>query len=140
MRISFKFYLGLGCIADVWVNGFYIPLEEAEGFTSPYLKLNNKVNVQPGCASFPTCAKFKDLCQSPSICVDFWKGPFCTCPIGTRTILDDKGRLASCGEASARQLEVQLGMTVGGIIAIVISALALISELFDAYHYYMFSY
>lgn len=83
--------------------------------------------VTSGCAAFLTCAAGGISCGAPLVCVDFWKGAFCTCPANLGPTFKEDGTLSGCGASVAA---LHLGITRGAIAAILISLLALICKLF----------
>ncbi|KAK6060338.1 cadherin cytoplasmic region [Cooperia oncophora] len=57
------------------------------------------------------------------VCMDFWKGAFCTCPEGANAMLGDDGQLVGCGETLA---VAKLGISNPAIILILVSLVLLI--------------
>lgn len=111
-----------GCIRELYYNDLFIPVSESD----PNLKSKVQMSqsVSDGCQNLTSCANSAIQCQAPFICVDFWKGPFCTCPDGSLPRLSAKdGTLIGC-YLNAERLHV--GITRGALAAILISFLALI--------------
>uniref|UniRef100_A0A0N5B1F4 Neurexin-4 n=1 Tax=Syphacia muris TaxID=451379 RepID=A0A0N5B1F4_9BILA len=57
------------------------------------------------------------VCSPPFICVDFWKGPFCTCPVNLMPVLGQDGTVLRCGEVVAYS---KLGISNNAIIIIMV--------------------
>lgn len=65
------------------------------------------------------------------ICMEFWKGAFCTCPEGQDFVLNpDNGQIKSCSQPNAR---VYLGITSGALVAILVCLAALLSKPINLY-------
>lgn len=82
--------------------------------------------ILPGCSLRITCADLPSgYCGGSFVCVDFWKGPFCTCPVGANAIVGEDGQVVGCGETLAVS---KLGISSPAIILILISLSLLIRE------------
>uniref|UniRef100_A0A0K0DI32 Cadherin n=1 Tax=Angiostrongylus cantonensis TaxID=6313 RepID=A0A0K0DI32_ANGCA len=80
--------------------------------------------VSDGCSLLITCAQLPvGYCSGAMVCVDFWKGAFCTCPEGANAMLGDDGQLIGCGETLA---VAKLGISNPAIILILVSLVLLI--------------
>ncbi|PAV84081.1 hypothetical protein WR25_21179 [Diploscapter pachys] len=80
--------------------------------------------VTEGCSLRITCTDLPSgYCGGSFVCVDFWKGPFCTCPVGANAIVGDDGQVVGCGETLAVS---KLGISSPAIILILISLSLLI--------------
>uniref|UniRef100_A0A1I7XFP4 Cadherin domain protein n=1 Tax=Heterorhabditis bacteriophora TaxID=37862 RepID=A0A1I7XFP4_HETBA len=80
--------------------------------------------VSEGCNLLITCAQLPiGYCSGAMVCMDFWKGAFCTCPDGANTMLMEDGQLAGCGETLA---VAKLGISSPAIILILVSLVLLI--------------
>ncbi|TKR62050.1 hypothetical protein L596_026062 [Steinernema carpocapsae] len=91
------------------------------------ISIKDSIGVQEGCSIRTTCAKLgSSFCAGGFICEDFWKGPFCTCPEGAKTILEEKGTLVGCGEMLAVSTMGVTTATIGVVLASLLALLLLI--------------
>lgn len=114
-----------GCVGTFRWEHQNFPLQSASGATSTpsaadadMISIKQAKGVSSGCSTRATCASLGySYCSVSFVCVDFWKGPFCTCPGGTLPILGSDGRLVSCRAAVAVS---RLGITNNAIIIIMV--------------------
>ncbi|VDP31398.1 unnamed protein product [Soboliphyme baturini] len=109
-----------GCISDFWFNDYWMPLERNDSVV--YATISKLENIGNQCPLLSTCEKLPNLCSPPFICVDFWKGPFCTCP-DFRSAFIENGKLVGCGGSLAA---LHLGITGGAVAAIIVTLVSLI--------------
>uniref|UniRef100_A0A0R3RN60 Cadherin_C domain-containing protein n=1 Tax=Elaeophora elaphi TaxID=1147741 RepID=A0A0R3RN60_9BILA len=88
------------------------------------ISIKQSKGVESGCSQRKTCATVGfAYCGGSFVCVDFWKGPFCTCPEGAQVLLGANGELVGCGETLAVS---SLGISSPAIILILICLILLI--------------
>jgi hypothetical protein len=94
----------------------------------PKINITSVSGVTKGCPEKMTCERLGgSYCPAGFICVDFWKGPFCTCPTNVTPNLREDGTLERCNEAAAvsslgitRTAIVLILIAIGAILALVI--------------------
>ncbi|CDW56179.1 Cadherin C and Laminin G 2 and Cadherin domain co ntaining protein [Trichuris trichiura] len=111
----------MGCIQEVAFNEYWLPLIKEQ--ETEYAKIDDHWDVKPGCDALLTCDSLPGYCSSPLVCVNFWKGPFCTCPPDTSHYYQD-GQLRCSRPLAAKYV----GITSGAVAAILITLLALIGK------------
>uniref|UniRef100_A0A0N5AZQ8 LAM_G_DOMAIN domain-containing protein n=1 Tax=Syphacia muris TaxID=451379 RepID=A0A0N5AZQ8_9BILA len=90
------------CIGMLWWDHHSLPLLQNGSLPQDIASdsdttiIQRSEGVKPGCSMRATCATI--VCSSPLICVDFWKGPFCTCPENFTPVLDQDGTVLRCEE------------------------------------------
>ncbi|ETN81824.1 laminin G domain protein [Necator americanus] len=88
------------------------------------VSITKSEGVSDGCSLLITCAQLPiGYCSGTMVCMDFWKGAFCTCPDGANAMLGDDGQLVGCGETLA---VAKLGISNPAIILILVSLVLLI--------------
>ncbi|WKX91422.1 hypothetical protein Q1695_009901 [Nippostrongylus brasiliensis] len=88
------------------------------------VSITKSEGVSDGCSLLITCAQLPiGYCSGAMVCMDFWKGAFCTCPEGANAMLGDDGQLVGCGETLA---VAKLGISNPAIILILVSLVLLI--------------
>lgn len=118
-----------GCVGTYRWENHDLPLLAPKTTQSPdntpVVDINESQGVVEGCSLRITCADLPSgYCGGSFVCVDFWKGPFCTCADGSNTVLGDDGQLVGCGETLA---VAKLGISSPAIILILVSLGLLIS-------------
>ncbi|KRX24151.1 Neural-cadherin, partial [Trichinella nelsoni] len=108
-----------GCIRKVTFDDYWLPLDSDTAVD--YAKIDETFGVSDGCTLLQTCASLPGYCSPPLVCVDFWKGPFCTCPPDSNHWIQN-GQLY-CGRPLAA---MHLGITHGAVAAILVTLLTLI--------------
>lgn len=141
-----------GCIGTYRFNNLDVPLEAALGESGSEMNNNNEVNhmqrrrkayyrqkreaalfaleqespvrkVQSGCHQLATCQSLgSSYCPLGQICQDFWKGPFCVCPVGNHASLGPDGTLSRCNQHEAI---ASIGISRSAVALIILSLLAL---------------
>ncbi|CAJ0930288.1 unnamed protein product, partial [Mesorhabditis belari] len=115
-----------GCVGTYRWNKLQLPLSKSDDASSNTLiHLATDTGVTQGCSLRITCQMLgASYCQSPFVCMDFWKGPFCTCPEGAHAQLDiNDGQVTGCG---GKEAYARLGISSPAIILILVSLLLLI--------------
>uniref|UniRef100_A0A0M3K3B8 Cadherin-related hmr-1 (inferred by orthology to a C. elegans protein) n=1 Tax=Anisakis simplex TaxID=6269 RepID=A0A0M3K3B8_ANISI len=88
------------------------------------IRVKQARGVQTGCSQRKTCATVGfAYCSGSYVCMDFWKGPFCTCPQGAQALLGPDGQLAGCGATLAVS---SLGISSPAVILILVCLILLI--------------
>ncbi|KRY66373.1 Cadherin-related hmr-1, partial [Trichinella pseudospiralis] len=108
-----------GCIRKVTFDDYWLPLDSDT--TVDYAKIDETFGVSDGCTLLQTCASLPGYCSPPLVCVDFWKGPFCTCPPDSNHWIEN-GQLYCSRPLAA----MHLGITHGAVAAILVTLLTLI--------------
>ena len=104
------------------------PTDQAVDPNEGIVTITNSVGVQDGCSLRITCADLPGgYCGGSFVCMNFWKGPFCTCPDGAAPLLGDDGQVVGCGETLA---VAKLGISRSAII-LVLTFLALLFRKFS---------
>ncbi|VDD96463.1 unnamed protein product [Enterobius vermicularis] len=109
-----------GCIGTFRWEHQNLPLQQGNGAagSEEMISIRQSIGVTRGCSSRQTCALLgASYCSPPFICLDFWKGAFCTCPKNLVPVLGPDGTLIRCGEALALS---KLGITNNAIIIIMV--------------------
>ncbi|VDN05959.1 unnamed protein product [Thelazia callipaeda] len=121
-----------GCIGTFRWQHINLPLMKDDEFSDDNIQsdsdsiisIKQSKNVQRGCSQRKTCANVDfGYCGGSFVCMDFWKGPFCTCPEGAQVLLGVNGELVGCGETLAVS---SLGISSPAIILILICLILLI--------------
>uniref|UniRef100_A0A1I7UMA5 Cadherin domain-containing protein n=1 Tax=Caenorhabditis tropicalis TaxID=1561998 RepID=A0A1I7UMA5_9PELO len=116
-----------GCIGTYRWSKQNLPLKRGGAMDESeesIVSISNMAGVQDGCDLRITCADLPTgYCGGSFVCVDFWKGPFCTCNDGANAILGDDGQVVGCGETLAVS---KLGISSPAIILILVSLALLI--------------
>uniref|UniRef100_A0A7E4VQG1 EGF-like domain-containing protein n=1 Tax=Panagrellus redivivus TaxID=6233 RepID=A0A7E4VQG1_PANRE len=89
-------------------------------FTNEQARINvtNVRGVTQGCPERMTCDRLgPTFCHADLQCVDFWKGPFCTCPSNIVPTLNADGTLSMCDRRGAAAI-ASLGLTDSAIVVI----------------------
>uniref|UniRef100_A0A158Q3C5 Neural-cadherin n=1 Tax=Dracunculus medinensis TaxID=318479 RepID=A0A158Q3C5_DRAME len=98
-----------GCVGSFRWQHINLPLSEAKDTETTSLTNDESIisikrskGVSLGCSQRTTCATVGfAYCAGSLICVNFWKGAFCTCPDGAQVLLGPDGQLVGCGETLA---------------------------------------
>ncbi|VDM50168.1 unnamed protein product [Toxocara canis] len=120
-----------GCVGTFRWQHINLPLSEdssSSGHSSntgeSIITVKQARGVSSGCSQRTTCATVGfAYCGGSYVCVDFWKGPFCTCPQGAQALLGPDGQLAGCGATLAVS---SLGISSPAVILILICLILLI--------------
>ncbi|CAI2294435.1 unnamed protein product [Caenorhabditis sp. 36 PRJEB53466] len=116
-----------GCIGTYRWSKQNLPLRRGGALDEneeSIVSISNDNGVKEGCDLRITCADLPaGYCGGSFVCVDFWKGPFCTCNDGANSILGDDGQVVGCGETLAVS---KLGISSPAIILILVSLALLI--------------
>ncbi|CAI5439269.1 unnamed protein product [Caenorhabditis angaria] len=111
-----------GCIGTYRWSKQNMPLKRGGSLDEneeSMVSISNSGGVQDGCDLRITCAHLPlGYCGGSFVCVDFWKGPFCTCPDGANAILGEDGQVVGCGATLAVS---KLGISNPAIILILVS-------------------
>jgi len=125
-------------VGDYRFNELQMPLDQKDQGNQVAIKNAMGVKVDDHCENVvPTCASSKLQvldevthpkhllqCVEPLVCMDLWKGPFCTCPEGTMPNLGDNGQVQGCNAVLAVR---KLGITNWAIMAIIVCLILLLS-------------
>ncbi|KAL3997557.1 Laminin G domain family protein [Acanthocheilonema viteae] len=122
-----------GCVGTFRWQHINLPLMKSDELSSDdhsqsdsdsIISVKQSKGVENGCSQRKTCANVGfAYCGGSFVCVDFWKGPFCTCPEGAQVLLGVNGELIGCGETLAVS---SLGISSPAIILILICLILLI--------------
>ncbi|CAI4221235.1 unnamed protein product [Auanema sp. JU1783] len=116
-----------GCVGTYRWENHDLPLRKPTNQAvddSGIVSIERSVGVVDGCSLRITCADLPSgFCSGAFVCMDFWKGPFCTCADGANAILGDDGQVVGCGETLA---VAKLGISSPAIILILVSLALLI--------------
>ncbi|CAB3408176.1 unnamed protein product [Caenorhabditis bovis] len=116
-----------GCIGTYRWSKQNLPLKKGGAMDEneeSIVSIQNTGGVQEGCDLRITCADLPvGYCGGSFSCIDFWKGPFCTCPDGANAILGEDGQVVGCGATLAVS---KLGISSPAIILILVSLCLLI--------------
>lgn len=118
-----------GCVGTYRWSNQNLPLRRpknqvAEPDDESIVSITKSEGVTDGCSLLITCAQLPiGYCSGAMVCMDFWKGAFCTCPEGANAMLGEDGQLIGCGETLA---VAKLGISSPAIILILVSLALLI--------------
>ncbi|KJH45912.1 laminin G domain protein [Dictyocaulus viviparus] len=118
-----------GCVGTYRWSNQNLPLRQQSNKATDLedesiVSIMKSEGVVDGCNLLITCAQLPmGYCGGTMVCVDFWKGAFCTCPEGANAMLGDDGQLVGCGETLA---VAKLGISNPAIILILVSLVLLI--------------
>uniref|UniRef100_A0A915AY47 Cadherin domain-containing protein n=2 Tax=Parascaris univalens TaxID=6257 RepID=A0A915AY47_PARUN len=122
-----------GCVGTFRWQHINLPLSEESSFSTgqgatgggeSIISIKQARGVSVGCSQRTTCATVGfAYCGGSYVCVDFWKGPFCTCPAGAQALLGPDGQLAGCGATLAVS---SLGISSPAVILILTCLILLI--------------
>uniref|UniRef100_A0A0K0E875 Cadherin n=2 Tax=Strongyloides stercoralis TaxID=6248 RepID=A0A0K0E875_STRER len=121
-----------GCVGTYRWNNRILSLVKSDNFsetnsietidstpTNPLIHIGNSKGVKQGCEQRISCANLDiNFCPTGQICVDFWKGPFCTCNHNQKAQLNEDGTILACGTVMAYS---SLGISVSAIVLILVS-------------------
>uniref|UniRef100_A0A0N4ZYG1 Cadherin domain-containing protein n=1 Tax=Parastrongyloides trichosuri TaxID=131310 RepID=A0A0N4ZYG1_PARTI len=121
-----------GCVGTYRWNNRILSLVKSDNFTesntveqtestssNPLIHIGNSKGIKQGCEQRIACANLDlNFCPAGQICVDFWKGPFCTCSSNQKAQLNDDGTILACGTVMAYS---SLGISVSAIVLILVS-------------------
>jgi hypothetical protein len=85
-----------------------------------FINITESHGIKPGCSKLASCPIG---CPGGQVCLNLWKGPFCTCPEGSLVTLSTDGTIARCNEVAAVS---SLGLSQSALILILICLLLLI--------------
>lgn len=127
-----------GCVGTFRWQHINLPLSEDSSFSTgqgatgggeSIISVKQARGVSIGCSQRTTCATVGfAYCGGSYVCVDFWKGPFCTCPVGAQALLGPDGQLAGCGATLAVS---SLGISSPAVILILTCLILLIRKYFS---------
>ncbi|CAD6190830.1 unnamed protein product [Caenorhabditis auriculariae] len=115
-----------GCVGTYRWSKQNLPLRRSalDESEEAIVTITNVGGVRDGCDLRITCADLPvGYCGGSFACVDFWKGPFCTCPDGANAIIGEDGQVVGCGATLAVS---KLGISSPAIILILVSLILLI--------------
>ncbi|MFH4978339.1 hypothetical protein AB6A40_005048 [Gnathostoma spinigerum] len=116
-----------GCIGTFRWQHISLPLlktDQKGSSSESVITVKQSRSITKGCPNRATCASLGfSHCGGSFICVDFWKGPFCTCPLGSQALLNEDGTLAECGASMAVS---RLGISSPAVILILVCLILLI--------------
>lgn len=114
-----------GCVGTFRWDKIQLPLvKPAQPKAGELITISSENGVSQGCSLRITCSDLPvGFCGGSFVCVDFWKGPFCTCSDGANAILGDDGQVVGCGATLA---VAKLGISNPAIILILVSLVLLI--------------
>uniref|UniRef100_A0AC35TLX9 Cadherin-89D n=1 Tax=Rhabditophanes sp. KR3021 TaxID=114890 RepID=A0AC35TLX9_9BILA len=124
-----------GCVGTYKWNNRILPLWQYDnatennsldqtntnGDSNPLIHISSSKGVKKGCSQRPSCGSLQNkdsFCPSGQLCVDFWKGPFCTCSITQKPQLNEDGTISACGTVMPYS---SLGISVSAIVLILVS-------------------
>ncbi|KAK6739385.1 hypothetical protein RB195_008081 [Necator americanus] len=118
-----------GCVGTYRWSNQNLPLLRASNQAidpgnESIVSITKSEGVFDGCSLLITCAQLPiDYCSGTMVCMDFWKGAFCTCPEGAKAMLGDDGQLVGCGEILT---VTKLGISNSAITLVLVSLLLFI--------------
>uniref|UniRef100_A0A0N5C4L2 Cadherin domain-containing protein n=1 Tax=Strongyloides papillosus TaxID=174720 RepID=A0A0N5C4L2_STREA len=127
---SFSYFTG--CVGTYRWNNRILSLVKSDNFSetnsietidtttnNPLIHIGNSKGVKQGCEQRISCANLDvSFCPAGQVCVDFWKGPFCTCSTNQKAQLNEDGTILACGTVMAYS---SLGISVSAIVLILVS-------------------
>lgn len=126
----------VGCIGTFRFNGIDTPaVDDGSGGVGTnevtrrkrqdeqvFINVSESNGIRAGCHKVAQCPIG---CPSGQVCMDLWKGPFCTCPDGSLVTLKEDGTIGKCNEVAAVS---SLGLSQSALILILICLLLLIGK------------
>ncbi|KIH42579.1 hypothetical protein ANCDUO_27436, partial [Ancylostoma duodenale] len=87
-----------GCVGTYRWSNQNLPLRRPQNQAidpddESIVSITKSEGVSDGCTLLITCAQLPvGYCSGTMVCMDFWKGAFCTCPEGANAMLGDDGQ------------------------------------------------